>query len=57
MKGPNKFITIENPTGIFVMLNPKQEEVYLCNDCIKISDKHGYVDNTEDCEHGAKERK
>lgn len=52
----NKFITIEKPTGIFVMINTKKEEVYLCNDCMEPRDD-GYVDNTEDCEHGAKERR
>lgn len=51
----NRFITIENPTGIFVMINAKKEAVYLCNGCLKPSD-NGYVENKNDCEHGAKEK-
>ncbi len=54
----NRFITIADPTGIFVMINTKKEEVYLCNDCLMTTDKgYGYVLNKTDCEHGAKERK
>ena len=53
----NKWITIEEPTGIFVMINTKKEEVHICSDCL-IPDpvNNGYVANDKDCEHGAKER-
>ena len=53
----NKWITIEEPTGIFIMININQEIVYLCNDCLIPVVGSGYVKNKIDCEHGAKERK
>ena len=50
---PNKdFYTIINPTGIMIMVNERDKEIQLCNDCIKPSNtRSGYVTNKEDCEH------
>ena len=50
---PNKdFYTIEQPTGIFMMINENDDPIMLCNDCLVHSKtKHGHITNKADCEH------
>jgi len=48
----NSFYTIENPTGVFMMMNEDDEVLTLCTDCMVASEtKHGHVTNKTDCKH------
>ena len=48
----NDFVRVMNAQGIFIFYHNLETIVYVCEGCMKVSKRPGFVDNKEDCEHG-----